>query len=325
MFYTNESLKVVEKEMKFGTLKCVLLGQEGRGRTQVVLPVPNSFNTGDYIKIGLHKDLTLGITKSGKPRINRRVDNEFIYACISTEDGYSRRGNGGIQHMEYDGSKEIVYASGADGDAGGIGIYPTEIIRIPNDGKTRIIRCTPSGKGYRKDSQQNIYYIFTKDRVDAIWNGSLERVNERYDFDTLSLIRPYKDTLFGSYYRLKDTNKVSKLYKMLTELKDHMMSVDEFKSSFSDRIAKQYNQDVYITDPEIEWGRNIRDDAFYVHMDKESISEFEYIISSDYFLDEFCEDDGIYIVKSSLTNIKKLYIDELLFYLKWNLDSGFLK
>lgn len=325
MFYTNENLKIIEKEMKFGKLKCVLLGEEGRGRTQVVLPVPNSFNVGDYIEIGLHKDITLGVTKSGKPRINKQVDNEFIYACISTEDGYTRRGNGGIQHMEYDGTEEVVYASGADGDAGGIGIYPTEIIKIPNDGKTRIIRCTPSGKGYRKDSQQNIYYIFTKNKVDAIWNGSLEKFNERYDIDIMDVVRPYKDTLYGSYYRIKDTNKVSELYKMLIHLKSHMMSVDEFKSSFSDKIIQKYNQDIYLTNPEIEWGRNIRDDVFYVDLDEKIINEFDSILDHDYFLEEYCEKDGIYIVKSHLTNSNLLYIDELLFYLKWNLDSGFLK
>ena len=43
MIYSNLELKVGEKEFTFGKLKGVTLGERGRGRFEVFLPVPPTF------------------------------------------------------------------------------------------------------------------------------------------------------------------------------------------------------------------------------------------------------------------------------------------
>ncbi len=40
MLYANETLKITEREMKFGNVTGVAIGEYGRGRREVFLPTP---------------------------------------------------------------------------------------------------------------------------------------------------------------------------------------------------------------------------------------------------------------------------------------------
>lgn len=57
MLYTNKVLKISEREMSFGNLKGITIGEKGRGRWEVFLPTQNCVDK-DTIEEGLHKDLS---------------------------------------------------------------------------------------------------------------------------------------------------------------------------------------------------------------------------------------------------------------------------
>lgn len=72
MFYANMNLKKQEVEMNWGLLYRYEAGEEGRGRRLLCLPTsPNAID----IEAGLHKDLTIGFTKTGRPRVNKVENN----------------------------------------------------------------------------------------------------------------------------------------------------------------------------------------------------------------------------------------------------------
>lgn len=319
MLYTNRNLKIVEKEMKFGKLKCVVLGEEGRGRCCEILPVPQYFKVGEWIDIGIHEDLTIGTTKSGRYRINKAKDNDNMYLILSTKDGYTRRGNGSISLMEYDNTEEIVEAWGADGDAGRIGQYPVSVIRVPMDGKTRVIKTTPSGKDYRKDDLQHIYYICKNQEVEAVYNGYLKKHMDEYDCDMTHVV---DDLLFRIGTRVQDVNRGVELLDILNNLK--RLSADDIKNMYADKIQQKYGRAIFITNDFIQTGRSIRDNEIYTIIDQDTIEKINNIVKYD-FLDRFVDTEDIYIIKEYLTRPGKLFITELISILEWNINAGYLK
>lgn len=57
-------------------------GEVGRGRKFMALTCPK----GTVLKEGMNPDFTIGTTKSGKPRINKRDDNT-LYMMLSSKGG----------------------------------------------------------------------------------------------------------------------------------------------------------------------------------------------------------------------------------------------
>ena len=90
MLYLNKAVDVATREFKFGHVEGISLGEHGRGRQQVFLPTPQGL---EGAVGGLRTDLTIGLSKAGKPRINRSKDKD-MYLALSSERGYTRRGNG---------------------------------------------------------------------------------------------------------------------------------------------------------------------------------------------------------------------------------------
>lgn len=306
MLYTNRNLKIVEKEMKFGKLKCVVLGEEGRGRSYEILPVPQYFKVGEWIDAGLHEDLTIGTTKSGRYRINKGKDDNMMYLILSTEDGYTRRGNGSISLMKYDNTEEIIKVWGADGAAGRIGSYPVSVIKVPMDGKTRIIKTTPSGKDYRKDDKQHIYYICKNQKVEAVYNGYLKKHMDEYDCDMTHVV---DDLLFRIEIRVQDVNRCTELLDILNNLK---------------RLSAKDIKNMYADVGNIQSGRLIRDNDVYTIIDQDTIERINSIVEYD-FLDRLVDIEDIYVIKEYVTRPGELFITELISILKWNIDGGYLK
>lgn len=141
MLYTNKELKVIEKEMKFGVVAGVTIGEHGRGRREVFLPTPKGFE--DEIR-GLRKDLTIGKSKSGRPRINRANDGEF-YVILSSERNYTRRGCGCIRTPKGQENELVARGNGADGAAGRIGSWDAVILKAKEGD---VFRVTWGGYGY---------------------------------------------------------------------------------------------------------------------------------------------------------------------------------
>lgn len=141
MFFINITTEVVAKKLKFGTIEGISLGEHGRGRQQIFLPVPHGLEGPIG---GLRPYLTIGLTKSGKPRINRGKDKD-IYLALSTERGYTRRGNGVVKTPVGQEVELITRGNGADGDAGRIGYWDVVLVKA-NEGD--VFRVTWGGSGY---------------------------------------------------------------------------------------------------------------------------------------------------------------------------------
>ncbi len=170
MLYTNQKLKVVDKEMKFGTVIGVAIGEYGRGRREVFLPTPKSIQADDIIK-ELRSDLTIGTSKSGRPRIDARKDDD-IYLILSSERGYTRRGDGYIEAPESQEIELIARGNGADGDAGRIGSWDAVIVKA-KDGD--VFRLTWGGSGYGYDAT---FYVVSDGKVYSADQPEIEDLYE---------------------------------------------------------------------------------------------------------------------------------------------------
>ena len=128
MIWSNKAHTKKEKEFPFGKINIVELGESGRGRKLIVLPSEVD------IQKGLNPEITIGLTKSGKPRINKFKENR-LFLLIDTKGGYTRRGDGeaSVHKSCKDNVKILSYGNGADGLAGRIGIWEVFVVEVLND------------------------------------------------------------------------------------------------------------------------------------------------------------------------------------------------
>ena len=141
MLFLNKVTEVIAREFKFGTINGITLGEHGRGRQQIFLPTP----LGVEGAVGsLRTYLTIGLTKAGKPRINRSKDKD-MYLALSTERGYTRRGNGIVKTPVGQTVELIARGNGADGDAGRIGYWDVVLVKAREG---NVFRVTWGGSGY---------------------------------------------------------------------------------------------------------------------------------------------------------------------------------
>ena len=150
MIFTNINLSAVEKEMEFGKIYQIILGESGRGRKEIRLTCPE--NT--VLSKGCNFDYTIGQTKNGKHRINK-MKNKKTYLLISTQGGYTRRGCGWVgSWVNNTGSYNVLAnGNGADGLAGRIGYWDVLLLEVEGNPENDWIRIRTSGGGYGTDPQ----------------------------------------------------------------------------------------------------------------------------------------------------------------------------
>ena len=141
MLFINKQTEVVTREFKFGTVNGISLGEHGRGRQQIFLPTPKELEGSIG---GMRSDLTIGPSKSGKPRINYGKDKD-MYLALSSERGYTRRGNGVVKVPAGQTVELIARGNGADGDAGRIGYWDVVLVKAREG---NVFRVTWGGSGY---------------------------------------------------------------------------------------------------------------------------------------------------------------------------------
>lgn len=164
MLYSNQQVKAVKREMEFGTIYQVGMGEMGRGRKFMALTCPKDTT----IEKGINTDFTIGTTKSGRPRINKKAD-DTLYLMLSAKGGYTRRGCGTIKVLESQKNQFEVLARGrgADGAAGRIGYWDCMLIKAPST--DTIVRVRTSGGGYGTPSDlyvihdSNVYHCYLSD------------------------------------------------------------------------------------------------------------------------------------------------------------------
>ena len=169
MIFSNKELVAVEKNFEFGKIYQVGMGERGRGRCYMALTCPKD----TIINVGLNPELTIGPTKSARPRIKRMVD-DTLYMMLSAEGGYTRRGNGTIKVLEsqIDEFEVLAAGNGADGDAGRIGYWDCMLLKAPRNG---IVRVRTSGAGYGTPSD---LYVIHKNEVYHCYLWHLEECCE---------------------------------------------------------------------------------------------------------------------------------------------------
>lgn len=108
---------------------------------------------------GMNENISIGTTKSGKPRIiENSSSDDNMYLMLSSKGGYTRRGNGTIQVLVSQKHlfKILARGNGADGDAGGIGFWDCILMIAPSTGA--IVKVRTSGGGYGTPTDLYIIY-----------------------------------------------------------------------------------------------------------------------------------------------------------------------
>ncbi len=146
MLYCNQELRAEERTFEFGSIYQVSMGEYGRGRKLIALTCPN----GTIVKNGMNNNITIGLTKSGKPRIIDREDDKNLFLLLSSKGQYTRRGNGTIMVPKKQIQNYAILArgNGADGDAGRIGHWACILLMINNLSEKNIVRIQKGGAGY---------------------------------------------------------------------------------------------------------------------------------------------------------------------------------
>lgn len=313
MLYSNVNLNAQERNLSFGKLRCVTLGEQGRGRKEVLIPIPKNL---EKVKKGLNPNLTIGLTKNGKPRINfTSKEEDKLYIIINSYGGYSRRGSGRIKHHTVDGTKELVYGLGADGDAGRIGSWYVSLFEVPNDGKRRFIEVDFSGgreSGYVISEGNNVFYIKEENLIDYFdqLDEELPKIlNNRFVREGFYLIPEYE-------------GKEELILKKLENIKQY--SAEDLLKKF-DRFREEDNKIYHINNTigcEIEFYTFLSKEKVYLVLSKEEIEEL-YNVSSylDYFKIDDChkamfdENNNLYYFE------KPWHFDEYINGLKYYVDN----
>lgn len=125
MIYANEKVPKITRTMKWGDQDYFAMGENGRGRREILL----STNVRESeLKHGLNPGLSIGMSKNGRPMVDRKTDNE-MYLLLSSQGGYTRRGDGyiSVPIIDEDRIDVLAVGNGADGDAGRNGVCNVRI------------------------------------------------------------------------------------------------------------------------------------------------------------------------------------------------------
>lgn len=179
MLFMNKTVEVESREFKFGTVAGVALGEHGRGRQQVFLPTPKGLEGAIG---GLRSDLTIGLTKAGRPRINHGKDKD-MYLALSSERGYTRRGNGVVKVPVGQAVELIARGNGADGDAGRIGHWDVVLVKAKEGD---VFRVTWGGSGY---GYEPTFYVVHNGQV---FEADQQEVEDLYE--SIGLEMPFNLT-----------------------------------------------------------------------------------------------------------------------------------
>lgn len=172
MLYTNKGLQISEREMSFGTIRGISVGEKGRGRWEVFLPAQNCADK-DTIEEGLHKDLSISLSKSGRPKIIKKEEDR-IFLILDSEHAYTRRGDGKIFALttNREEAKVIARGNGADGLAGKVGQWDAIVLEA-KDGDVFRVRWG----GYNYGRPTTIYTVLNGE----IYFADLPDVEDLYD------------------------------------------------------------------------------------------------------------------------------------------------
>lgn len=166
------NLKSEKRELSFGELTVIALGERGRGRYETLVPFQGNISETDFV--------VPVPTKSGRTKIIKGGDAKGWIARISCEGCYTRCTEGYAQIYKNDEGKISVLASGngAEGDAGRIGWWADYLLKIEENALIRVKRHG----GYKTPA----YYLYFG--IDKVYRISREEIslfieNRNYNFN----------------------------------------------------------------------------------------------------------------------------------------------
>lgn len=164
------NLKAVKRQMSFGELTVIALGEKGRGRYENLVPFQGDITESDFV-IPVP-------TKTGKTKIIKGGTKHGWIARISCEGCYTRDTTGKASVHKKDAEKIIVLASGngAEGDAGRIGWWADYLMQIQDE---TLIRVKRHG-GHKTPAY---YLYFAEKEVFKISGEEIEIFLESKDYD----------------------------------------------------------------------------------------------------------------------------------------------
>jgi hypothetical protein len=145
---TAESIKMGEFAITF-SITGITLGERGRGRICTIVPTPDQY---EYLE--------LGVSKSGRPRLNKSTSSEGWIARIETKGSYVRGATGRVYASpdSLDSIKVVARGQGAYEAAGRIGTWQDLLIAVPDGAWVRVKPC-----------RQNAYILyFSADKVSQL-------------------------------------------------------------------------------------------------------------------------------------------------------------
>ena len=122
-----------EREFSFGVIPVIELGERGRGRWQEIIPCPLEIQTGEPV--------SLGVTRSGKPKIIRGGDGKGWLARVSTLTAYIRCALGTVYAPVESQVEVVANGYGAFGLAGRVGTWFDYLLKVPDN---TLLRVKPS-------------------------------------------------------------------------------------------------------------------------------------------------------------------------------------
>ena len=182
MIYTNRTFAIQERELSFGKLRGIAIGERGRGRYEVFLPVPQNVTK---LETGMNANLSIGMSKNNKPRINNGDDGN-LYMIMSSEARYTRRGSGYVFEVKLNGDTDeskvevIAKANGADGDAGRIGSWEAQVLKVKPGA---VVKVVWGGSGY--GITPTYYFVNSDGTVTAVEEEDIQSY-----YDTLDIEMP---------------------------------------------------------------------------------------------------------------------------------------
>jgi len=197
------NIKPDMKEMSFGELSVVALGERGRGRWEEIIPCPlperklstqpcwvhkESISSVVYKDGSVRKDpeglqedcdrcnpfdfenflLEIGETRSGKPKLIKSTSSDGGWiARINTGKTYTRgtRGRASVFNPHSDNVKFLASGYGAFGQAGAIGKWNDYLIAVEQT--PTVVRVAPSGGSHKSP---RFWLVFLEDKVIKVSN-----------------------------------------------------------------------------------------------------------------------------------------------------------
>lgn len=155
------AFNIEPKPMSFdwGTMHCLVLGEQGRGRRQTIVPCAE--NCGNFVELAQTKTGRAKIVPSSAPK-GTPVPMNWL-ARISTEGVYTRHSEGWVGVLDPKMVKLVAAGHGAAGEAGRLGKWADVLITVQDNA---LLRVKPEG-GYKTPA----YFLhFTRKGVGRFYN-----------------------------------------------------------------------------------------------------------------------------------------------------------